>query len=358
MEAALHELHHCCRTTQALKSLEAFETQLRASTCVPSKPPLTTLRSSDSGFFLEDDVRHKQARQRFRKTMEEPRHTITHQPEEKLATVKSSVAQSEPPMPNILSRLALPKSKTTSNLFGIQADTQKFPIPTTHRLQKSQVPSVAAQKHARGTSYILVSSKKQSRHSNLQEFSVEDHSTIAARTATARQSSHDSNTLPTADSRRRGQRRCAIYDNALAHRQASTSGSDLGASFLPPRLPAMRFPSSGSIVSFVDSDDGLRRQAFTGTAGENHYQMVEGVDGVTNGALSNSVEASHPIPIYPSSGPSASSEMVKGEKVVKLKRRSGRQSSGEFVKTLLDASISQVRKMGKTCWWQHEPGQQ
>ena len=187
MEKALHELYRCCRTSQALKSFEMFETQLRASTGTHSKPPLTTLRSSDSGFFLEDDIRHKQAKERFRKTSEEPSHTIKHQPEEKLATVKSSVARTEHfPMPSILSRLALPKSKTTGNLLSMHTDTQQDAMPTSHRLQKGQAPSAAVQKHARRTSYLPVSSKKQPRHSNLQDSSGEHHSTTAAHTATAR----------------------------------------------------------------------------------------------------------------------------------------------------------------------------
>ena len=42
--------------------------------------------------------------------------------------------------------------------------------------------------------------------------------------------------------------RSAIYDNAVAHRQAGTSGSDLEVSLAPPRLPIMRLPSSGSTV--------------------------------------------------------------------------------------------------------------
>ena len=348
MEVALHELYRCCRTSQALKSFEIFETQLRANTCARSKPPPTTLRSSDSGFFLEDDIRHKQAKERFRKTSQEPSHTIKHQPEDKSATVKSSVARTEqPPMPNILSRLALPKSKTTSNLVSMHTDTQHGPIPTTHRLRKSQAPSVAVQKHARRTSYLPVSSKKQSAQLNLQGFSVKDHSTNAAPTATARLSSHDSSTLSAPDPRRQEKRRSAIYDDAVAHRQASTSGSDLEVSLAPPRLPAMRLPSSESTVSFVDSDDGLRRRVLMGTAGQSHHHIVDGVDAVTHETTSNIVEAGHPIPPYPSSNSSANIEVTTGEKVVKLKRRSGRQSSGEFVKTLFDASVSQARKMGK-----------
>ena len=347
MESALHELHRCCRTTQALKSFEVFETQLRASTCGSSEPSLTTLKSSDSGFFLEDDIRHKEAKERFQKPFEEPCHTIKQQPEDKLATANSGTTQPELPIPNILSRLALPKSKTTSDLIGMQTDAQQGPMPTTNRLQKSQAPSFAVQKHARRTSYLPVSSKKQSRNSNLQELSVDDHFTIAARTATSGPASYDSNTLPTAEPRQRRQRRSAIYDNAVAHRKASISGSDLDASLAPPRLPAMRLPSSERTVSFVDSDDGLRRQTLTGTAGGSHRHIIDGLDSVTDEAPANIVEAVHPVSPYPSSGPSASIETVKGEKVVKSKRRSGRQSSGEFVKTLFDASISQVRKMGK-----------
>ena len=348
MEVALKELYRCCRTSQALKSFEMFETQLRANTCALSKPPLTTLRSSDSGFFLEEDIRHKQARERFRKTSQEPHHTLKHQPEENSATVKSSVARTEqPPMPNILSRLALPKSKTTSNLVGMQSGTQHGPTSSTHRLQKSQAPSVAVQKHARRTSYLPVSSKKQSRHSNLQELSDKDHSEASACTATARLSSHESNNLHMQDPRRQGQRRSTIYDNGVAHRQASASGNALGASLVPPRLPAMRLASSGSTVSFVDSDDGLRRQVLTETAGQTYRQNVDGVDGVNHEAPSSLVGAGHPMPPSPFSGPLGGVEMAKGEKVVKSKRRSDRQSSGEFAKTLFDASISQVRKMRK-----------
>ena len=348
MEAALHELYRCCRTSQALKSFEVFETQVRESTRTHSKPPRRTLRSSDSGFFLEDDIRHRQAKERFRKTNEDPPHTVKHQPDKKLATVKSSVARAEQlPMPNILSRLALPKSKTTSNLLSMHTDTQQGPTPTSHRLRKGQAPSVAVQKHARRTSYLPVSSKKQPRHSNLQDSSGERHSMIAARTATARLSSHDSNTLPTADPRQQGQRQSAIYDNAVTHRQASTSGSDLDISLAPPRLPVMRLPSSGSTVSLVDSDDGLRRRVLTRTADEGHRHVVGGVDDLTDETPSDVVEAGHSRPPYPSSGPSANIETIRDEKVVKSKRRSGRQSSGEFARTLFDASISQVRKMGK-----------
>ena len=94
-----------------------------------------------------------------------------------------------------------------------------------------------------------------------------------------------------------------------------------------------------------------------GTAGESQHHTIDGVDGVTDKTPSENVKAGHSsttISSPPVLQPTSRWSQVR--RSVKSKRRSGRQSSGEFVRTLFDASISQVRKMRKTCWWQHEPG--
>lgn len=292
----------CCGTEEALKSFTAFEQQLRHGAHTPAPLRQSGAIDTGSGCFDEDAERIRRAQARTEQSLESALPLALRRGSRIPTPVRT-----EPPLPNIFSRLALTKSKTTGNLtaisnFGItslstprlaqsssnQAD-QEAPVTLTHMRRKSGLQ-------------IAEQQKKEA----LKERQERDRERAAE---TQRRISEKNICLSSTVSN------CKSIDNS--------SHTDKTAQLQRSSVPV---PSHLS---------------------ELPHQLANRATMIREAGVGN-LESGYCLP--PPAPPSpydADVKLVGSEKVVKSRRRPQRQSSGEIMKGFFDASISQVRKMGK-----------
>ena len=331
MNTALRELRACCRTEIALQSLETFEAQLRKSTNMPWSPQWT--RMSARGSDLRDE--HTD---RILKVRLNTQHALQSRSTPATVTRTSRIptpAKPEPPLPSIFSRLALTKSKTTSNLATLSS-LSTFGI--------SNVP----------TSKVLLPSTSNSLEAKTTEQHVRQKAGIetSERVDEAAFGSPEDRTKPCiADAKRRISNRTT----SIGSEQSSRSSGSIQA----------------NISKFVRNSH--LRNASTTTSlpqlchGNSHANVNRDVR-VTEGVSVRALEAGHrdSQPARPRSPGEADVELVNANKDMRpqwdanakadsaeqvsrsrIRTRSERQSSGEVVKNLFDVGMTQVKRMGR-----------
>lgn len=302
MDAALEELRACCRTEQAVKSFEAFEAQLRKST--NSTAPLRHTRLRKSNPIDDDADRILKARMKTQEALQSRPTPVTVIRGSRIPTP----AKADPPLPSIFSRLTLTKSKTTGNLATLSTfempslSTTKLSLPSTSHSTEAKVGDTAT--HIQRKSGFQITQK--AREEALKE-----------REQKAKQRA--------ADAQRRLGERSNSYGSMASSATFADNNSKLtkkshlhhaGAS-LPSLLPMHRPHDQSCPANIVD--DGINYRA---------------------------IKSGHaPLPPRPRSPWHAQVKMVGDEKVIKSRRKPDRQSSGEIVKGLLDAGMSQVKKI-------------
>lgn len=331
MNTTLQELRACCRTEIALQSLETFEVQLRKSTNMPCRPVRRRMSDGGSDLSDEDADRILKARLNTQHALQSRSTPVTARGISRIPTP----IKIDPPLPSIFSRLALTKSKTTSNLatlsslstFGItNLSTSKVSLPSTSH----SLGAKTTEQHVRRKSGIETSER-------VDEAALE---------------SPEDTTKPwIADAKRRISNRTT----SIGSTQSSRSSGSIQAN-----------------ISKLVRKSHLRHASTTTSLPHlchgNSRAKVSRDDRVTEGVSVRGIEAGHrhPQPARPRSPGEADVELVnvhKGmrpqwdanakagsaEKVIRSKTRTQaeRQSSGEVVKTFFDAGISQVKKMGR-----------
>lgn len=244
-------------------------------------------------------------------------------------------AKPEPPLPSIFSRLALTKSKTTSNLatlsnlstFGISnLSSSKLSLPSTSH----SLGAKTAEPHVRGKSGVLTSEK----------------------VGEAAPRWLEDKTKPwTAEAKRRISKRTTSIGSSHSSKSSGSIHANISKLVKGTHL---RHSSTTTSLPHLCQDYS--------------HAEVGRDDHVANGMSVRAIEAGHrhPQPSRPRSPWSANVDVVdahKGmrpqwdanakagsaEKVIrsKIRTRAERQSSGEIMKTFVDAGISQVKKMGR-----------
>ena len=298
MNMALAELQSHCRTTQALQSLEAFETNLKKILGIRS-PTHTSAVDSTASLDSEDEMRFLRAQKR----KQQARSSLQQSQTTKLASTLLTPTKLEPPLPNIWSRLALPKSKTTSNLLSLQSSfTSRLPTPVSRQPKPGEWLST---QHARRTSRSRGTSERKSDVlRDVREFVKTPAKIVHQRmSSTPRTPSYGSNVDKSAG-------RMLASSKTMPHlRKASTT------------TPVIRNPPVARLKEF---------------------------DKLTENLTCAALETGRPPPLAPRvKTPGIVVKMMDGEKVLKSRRRSQRKSSGEIIKGVFDAGVKQVKQMGK-----------
>ena len=299
MNTALKELRSCCRTTPALQSLETFETKLKENLGLSPSVGTSTvdgtadLHSEDGMSLLTTQKRRQQAfssPQQIRKT--------------KHVSRPLSPTKVEPPLPNIWSRLALPKSKTTSNLLNLQSSsTLRLPTPVSHQPKPGEWLSP---QHARRTSRARPTSERRSEVLK----DVRQFVKTPARMVQRRMSSIPRAPSPGSNISNQPQTKTLGSSKTMPHLRKATTTT-----------PIAKLPQVASLGEFDKAAEDLTCVA---------------------------VETGRPSPPRPRVRTSATmTRTINDEKVLRSRRRSQRKSSGEIIKGVFDAGLKQVKQMGK-----------
>lgn len=356
MHTALKELRNCCRSIEALHSFGAFETQIKQAfmrTGISGAP-----RSNQPLRLLQDDVDVKQTSPPLWNTAASCDTDSATDSGRELEERASASVQPKSPVPNVLNRTALTKSKTTSNLVTLPLDGHKDQQLARSTQVKKSVPS-PSQKHRRRNSYIPVSSRRRHTKSETEKQLPESYSKAAAMVAAAKHSLLDAGY----DGRKAVPKKSPMQSTThhSTSRVAKQEDEQVPQSSPMPsfRPPPVRQTSSGSNITLVDSSE-LPSIADPGPSPSSISapRCLQGYPSSTGGIDARGKGASYKIPDASNLVPSEIQEhrkartnagVVDGHRLRKNKRKShtDRQSSGEFVKTLLDAGLTQVKKMGR-----------
>ncbi|RMZ89965.1 hypothetical protein DV736_g2796, partial [Chaetothyriales sp. CBS 134916] len=258
MKTALKELRSCCRTSLALQSFESFENSLKRGMSVPSSPQ-NAAAEAPAGL-------HRQA------ALPSPVESVTSN----TCSVIATPSKVEHSFPNIWSRLALPKSKTTGNLLANQSESLlslSSPMSSLVRPGEWMSPH-----HGRRLSRPSASGSKNDLLKDVREFVKTPVKIIHQRfSATPRTLSYSSDASTKADTRK------------------------LSNSRTMPQLGPSTVTNS--------------------TAKRVRHEMAK----------------TPPMVV----------ELLDEDTLFKSRRQSARKSNGELVKGVLDASLKQVKLMGK-----------
>ncbi len=333
MNAALDELRGYCRTEVTLKSFEAFEAQLRKSTNMHRRP--VQQRMSRGGTELSDEDADRTLRARLN-TQHALQSRATAATTRGISRISTPI-KVEPPLPSIFSRLALTKSKTTSNLATL-SNLSTFGIPNSST-SKLSIPCISHSLGAKMTEPIQHIRRK----SDLQTAQKVGVEALEGREERAKRKATDA------------QRRVSNRTMSIGSTQSSMSSG-----FIQANVSKLVKRSHVRQSSTTTSLPHLRQ--------EQSFAKVDGDDDAADDVSVDAIEAGHrhAQPPKPKSRGRAEVELVEAhkgmrshwdaetktvgaEKVIRSKsrRQTERLSSGEVVKTIFDAGISQVKKMGR-----------
>ena len=295
MNVAVTELRSCCQTNQALQSFEIFETQLKKSLGIPS-PTKSSAIDGTADMASEDEMRMlrvQRRRQQIRPCQQ--RSTPKHEP------AMLTPTKLEHPLPNIWSRLALPKSKTTSNLLTLQSPS-RLPTPQPSHPKPGEWLSPHATSRATGPQEAP--ERRNEVLKDIRQFVKTPVKVVQQRMSAPRNPSYSSNVNNTSGGK------TLTSSKTMPHlRKASTTTADT------------RTPLVSRMGGFDKVSENLTCAAF---------------------------ETGRPPPPLPrDKTPGSAVKLVDGEKILKSRRRSERKSSGEIIKGVLDAGMKQVKQMGK-----------
>jgi hypothetical protein len=296
MNTALQELRGYCRTEEAVKSFNVFENQLRQNTNAPSRLDRRPAIDARSEAFAEDADRIRRARLRVEQNLETKIPLAARRGSRIPTPIKT-----ESVLPNIFSRLALPKSKTTSNLTTL-ATSGKTNLSTS-KLPHSSPTDVVAEApvmptHTRRKSGVQIT--EQQRKGALKE-----------REEKAKQ-------------------RVAETQRRLIEKTTHSSST-------------VSSPQSNNKASHTSKPARLRRSSLSVPA--NLCDLPEQATGQTaelDGECIGNSEHGQPF-----QAPAPYNMYTNSEQKAKFRRRPQRQSSGDIMKGLFDAGISQVKRMGR-----------
>ena len=298
MNTALAELGSCCRTTLALQSFEVFEAQLKNKSCIPARANPSSVDGT-TDVDSEMGLTMRRVQRRRVQAYSSPQQMQVAKDGLRLLTP----TKPEPPLPNIWSRLALPKSKTTSNLLSLQsASAPRLPTPTALRPKPGEWLSPY---HARRVSgHPPTPERKSEIMKDVRHLVRTPARIVQQRMSASRTPAYGSNVSSSSEVRR------------------LTSSKT---------MPHLRKPSSTTPITKPLP-----------------VAMLKEFDKVSDSLSCASLETGcPPPPPRRAKSPEAATKMVNGGKVLKSRRRSERKSSGEMIKGVFDAGMKQMKQMGK-----------
>jgi hypothetical protein len=298
MNTALQELRGYCRTEEAVKSFNVFEDQLRQNSDAPSGLCRRPAIDAGSDASAEDADRIRRARLRVEQNLETKIPLAARRGSRIPTPVKTDSM-----LPNIFSRLALPKSMTTSNLttlsnFGAGNILAAKVAQTSPADGAGEAPIVPI--HARRKSGVQITEHQRKE---------------------ALKDREDKAKQRVAETQRR------ISDKSMIATTVSSPKSNITTSYASK--PAQLHRSSLSVPSNLCQ---LPREVTARTArlGTEKFGNFEGR------------ECSRPAQM-----PAPRNTDTNTEQQSKVRRKPQRQSSGDLMKGLFDAGISQVKRMGR-----------
>ena len=324
---ALAELRSCCRTDQALQSFEIFEANLRKNTRIPA--PYSRSRESDGGSDVSDEDAGRTLQARVKTQQASPLRP-TPITARRISRIPTPV-KIELPLPNIFSRLTLTKSKTTSNLATLSSvsikntSTPKLSLPSAS--QSSGVKTDNSDQQRGPKSGTQVASKSgvtlKEQGQRIEQRAADIRRRVSERTISlaSTNSGQSGSHVELAPSK-------LVKKNRLVHSKTSTS--------LPIPDRRSSYPTVGDDHNFIAGTNCRALEAGQGPPPRARSPW---------GAQVDNVNAHRRV----KSGWDGKSTTIGAERVIRSKsrKRSQRQSSGEVVKNMFDAGVSQVMKMGR-----------
>ncbi len=302
IKAALIELRRSCRTPEAFKSFEEFETELLKKTGISRQ----SLQRAGS---LSSDLRNTDATSRWYtrggvrpvgwNLPRSPRNMST--PTSTISSVKAEAVITGGPT-SFYGAGGLAKSKTTGNLASFIPTFPRWaPLPTA--TSESKLSNGERSSHKRRTSYFESSPEVRNK-------AMEEREERAARRA------------------------------AGTHKRSFSGIRSLGL---------VKSESKSRIDSMSPRESVHAEPYYAGTTG-GKVDKFDSVSGPLDCAMLESGHAMPPPPTRNSISPRVDLVKVPGggkEKVIRSRRRTERQISGDLVKNLFGAGMREVRKMGR-----------
>lgn len=332
MRKAFSELRACCRTTQALQSLEAFETQLRKNLNVPPTPKSAAIDGTND-LDTEEEAKVRVAHKRRREQ-------VSSSPTQTKAPLVST--KLEQPLPNIWSRLALPKSKTTNNLLGTYSESDSRLPPATQRPQPGDWMSPHHARRASRPDRSLLDTKTESQMRQLLKTSVKS---IQQRLSAPRLPSYGSRVSSNGSAK--SENKTLAASKTMPHlRKASTTTAQVKP-ITAQKMSGFEQVAANLAISALETGRPPPPQAAL-LRTRSKPSFPPSVRSPAPVAMGSSISTGmRSPPLIRIKSPITAKKTPDSEKTLRSRRLSSRKSSGEVIKGVFGAGAKQVKHMSR-----------